>query len=114
MEHDFIKDSVSDSLFWIDENSTITSKDENGNPAEGTRLFISDDGKNVITRWKNGFLDGDSIGPGGKVVVQPAVEADGHLEYWRNGKLHRDGNLPAVSTSGFSKEEWWNENRRIR
>lgn len=108
------KTTASESFFWIDSETTITSKDEYGNPAEGTRLFRNENGEEIITRWRDGLLDGDVVGEEGNLRVLPAVEAGGHVEYWRRGMLHRDGDLPAVSTSGFSREEWWLDNKRYR
>lgn len=58
------------------------------------------------------FLPGSP--PRGGLIVQPAVETEGHIEYWRNGKLHRDNGLPAISTNDFSEEEWWENNNRIK
>lgn len=100
------------SLFWK-KDTIIQSKDENGNPAEGTRLFITPSGEEFYLRFRNGFLDGDSYTKDGKLVVQPAVEGAGHIEYWREGKLHRDGGLEAVYAEGFSVKEYWINNERI-
>lgn len=94
------------SLFYVDSETIIKSTDENGNPAEGTRITIKD-GKEVIMRFRNGLLDGDSYTRDGKLIVQPAVETEGHIEYWREGKLHRDDGLEAVSTDGFTIKEYW-------
>lgn len=54
-------------------------------------------------------LDGDSFDRNGTLLAQPAVErpSDGHLEYWRQGKLHRDGGEAAVIASGFTQKEYW-------
>lgn len=94
------------SLFYVDSETIIRSTDENGNPAEGTRITIKDD-KEVIMRFRHGLLDGDSFTKDGKLIVQPAVETEGHIEYWREGKLHRDGGLEAVYTDGFTIKEYW-------
>lgn len=93
-----------------------TSKDEQGNPANGTRLFIDEkhDNEEIIMRFNNGYLDGDSYTKEGELIVQPAVECEGHLEYWRKGQLHRDNKLPAVSTNGFSENEYWEHGERIK
>jgi hypothetical protein len=42
------------------------------------------------------------------------VEGPGHLEYWREGKLHRDNGLPAVCSRGFHHREWWTEGNCVR
>jgi len=42
----------------------------------------------------------------------PAVErSNGYKAWYKNGKLHRDGDLPAVSWSDGSKSWWKNGNR---
>lgn len=100
------------SLFYIDSETLIRSYDENGNPVEGTRITIKDD-KEVIMRFRHGLLDGDSFTKNGKLIVQPAVETEGHIEYWRKGKLHRDNGEPAVYAEGFSAKEWWENGNRL-
>jgi hypothetical protein len=77
--------------------------DTSGNPLEGT--VVTEDG--IIRRFHRGLLDGDSYTPEGKRITQPAVEGPGHLEYWREGRIHRDNGLPAVSADGFTRKEWW-------
>lgn len=49
-----------------------------------------------------------------KLIIQPAVETEGHIEYWRKGMLHRDNGEPAVYAEGFSVKEWWENNKRIK
>jgi hypothetical protein len=66
-------------------------RDSRGVPLEGIR--VTEDG--VIRRFRRGLMDGDSYTPEGKRITQPAVEGPGHLEYWREGCLHRDGGLPS-------------------
>lgn len=102
------------SLFWKNENTLIRSFDENGKPAEGTRITKTKEGKHTILRFKKGLLDGDFSEDGVNLVVQPAVETEGHIEYWRKGMLHRDNGLPAVSTNGFSENEYWENNKRVK
>lgn len=102
------------SLFWKNENTLIRSFDENGKPAEGTRITKTKEEKHTILRFKNGLLDGDFSEDGVNLVVQPAVETEGHIEYWRKGMLHRDNGLPAVSTNGFSENEYWENNKRVK
>ena len=85
-------------------------RDAGGNPLEGIR--VTEDG--IIRRFHNGLLDGDSYTPEGKRITQPAVEGPGHIEYWREGRLHRDGDLPAVSTKGFTHKEWWEQGEWIK
>jgi hypothetical protein len=77
--------------------------DTGGNPLEGT--VVTEDG--IIRRFHRGLLDGDSYTPEGKRITQPAVEGPGHLEYWREGRIHRDAGLPAVCADGFAHREWW-------
>lgn len=58
----------------------------------------------VILRFKNGLLDGDYFDKNGIFIkVQPAVEANGHLEFWRNGKLHRDNGEPAIYSDNYNE-----------
>jgi hypothetical protein len=85
-------------------------RDAGGNPLEGIR--VTEDG--VIRRFHKGLLDGDSYTAEGKRITQPAVEGPGHIEYWREGRLHRDGGLPAVSTGGFTRREWWEQGEQVR
>jgi hypothetical protein len=85
-------------------------RDSGGAPFEGIR--ITEDG--VIRRFHKGLLDGDSLTPEGKRITQPAVEGPGHIEYWREGCLHRDGGLPAVSSQGFAHREWWEHGELVR
>lgn len=76
-----------------------------------TRITIKND-KEIIMRFRHGLLDGDSFTKDGKLVVQPAVETEGHIEYWRKGKLHRDDGLEAVYTDGFTTKEYWENGER--
>lgn len=99
------------SLFYVDSETLIRSYDESGIPAEGTRITIKDD-KEVIMRFRHGLLDGDSFTKEGKLIVQPAVETEGHIEYWREGKLHRDDGLEAVFSDGFTTKEYWENGER--
>ena len=105
---------ITNSLFYKEQTECVTSVDENGNPANGTRLFFTEDNKKIIVRFNNGLLDGDSYTATGKLIVQPAVESEGHIEYWRKGKLHRDDGLAAVSSEGFSLNEYWENGERIK
>jgi hypothetical protein len=85
-------------------------RDAGGKPLEGIR--VTEDG--IIRRFRNGLLDGDSYTPEGKRITQPAIEGPGHIEYWREGCLHRDGGLPAVSSNGFMHREWWEQGEQIK
>lgn len=62
-----------------------------------------------IMRFTNGLLHGEN---------EPAVSCiDGHLEYWKNGKLHRVGGPAIVSIredeNGNTYEEFWENGERI-
>jgi hypothetical protein len=81
-----------------------------GNPVQGE--IIAGDGTGTILRFVNGLLDGDAI-TGGGIISLPAVEAPGHLEWWRQGKLHRDNGLPAVISDNLSVYEWWVDGKQI-
>ena len=79
-----------------------------GEPLHGT--VIDTDGsishiKNCILRFNNGYLVGGA---------QPAVEGTGHIEYWKDGTLHREDGLPAVSSHGFSVHEIWEHGERLK
>ena len=81
---------LSDS-YHIESNGTSDlCRDKNGRLLEGT--VITEDG--VIRRFHKGLLDGDSWTAEGRRITQPAVGCPGHLEYWREGRLHRDQGLP--------------------
>ena len=101
---------VSDSYHVESNGAFDLCRDKNGRLLEGT--VITEDG--VIRRFHKGLLDGDSYTPEGRRITQPAVEGPGHLEYWREGKLHRDNGLPAVSSRGFHHREWWTEGNCVR
>ncbi len=79
-------------------------RDADGNIQDGDVLFAK-----MIMRFKNGLLDGGD---------EPGVSCtDGHLEYWKNGKLHAIGR-PAVLTiredeDGNVYEEYWENGKRI-
>lgn len=91
-------------------NSNIQQKDENGNVLNGLRVFASDydNGETTLLLFKDGLLDGDLFDDDGNLIMQkPAVEGNGHQEYWRKGKLHRDNGEPAVLAEGFTVKEWW-------
>lgn len=107
----------SKSLFIHLNNTDHQQTDALGNPLNGT-VFYADDydnGKKTILRFINGYLDGDAFDPDGKFLMQnPAVEGQGHIEYWRQNKLHKDNGEPAISTKGFSVKEWWENGRRVR
>ena len=45
----------------------------------------------------------------------PAVVDDRGLQMWYNhGKLHRDGDMPAITWSDHEGFEWWNDGKRHR
>lgn len=97
-------------------NTQRKSYDENGNPLNGERILSDDydNGKITLVRFINGFLDGDVFDKNGKFVMQkPAVESNGHQEYWRQNKLHRDNGEPSVYAEGFSVKEWWENGNRL-
>jgi hypothetical protein len=74
-------------------------RNESEKPLEGPVITAD----NFIHRFRAGLLDGTLT----TEVIQPAVEGPGHLEYWNEGKLHRDDGLPAVISDGLRKREWW-------
>ena len=83
--------------------TNVKQVNENGSPKNGE--FFAED-KKTILRFKNGFLDGDIDTING-LIVKPAVEGPGHQEYWRENKLHRDNEMPAVISDGFAQREYW-------
>lgn len=101
----------SKSLFIEQNNSQSLFSNEN-EILNGTQ--IAEDMKTIL-RFRNGFLDGDVFDEEGKLCeVRPAVEGPGHLEYWRQNKLHRDNDEPAVISDGFSWKEWWVKGERVK
>ena len=57
----------------------------------------------------------DEFDKSGKYLgARPAVETEGHIEYWRKGCLHRDGKQPAIITNGFRNFEFWKKGKRIK
>jgi len=106
----------SKSIFIQLNNTDKQQIGENGLPINGAVFYANDydSGKKTILRFIDGFLDGDIFDENGNFIMQkPAVEGNGHLEYWRKNKLHRDNNEPAVCTNGFTEKEWWENGVRI-
>ena len=104
---------------YIDKNCNKVPKyDENNTLTNGYRIdenIYDNQGKIIILRFRNGFLDGDEFDNNGLFLgTRPAVETTGHIEYWRKGCLHRDENQPAVITKGFKICEYWQEGKRIK
>ena len=92
-----MKDSKS--IFLFLNNTDKQQLDADGIPLNGARVF----------------LDGDLFDTKGNLIMQrPAVDTDGHIEYWREGKLHRDDGLEAVYTDGFTTKEYWENGIRIK
>lgn len=79
-------------------------RDTDGKLINGDRLYTK-----MILRFDNGKLHGEN--------GEPAVETiDGHMEFWRHGRLHRKGG-PAVTTicsenTGEYQEFWENGVRK--
>lgn len=91
--------------------------DENDEPLNGEQVEYNDYQNNEITilRFRNGYLDGDIFDSNGNFITQkPAVEKSGHVEYWRENKLHRDNGEPAVFSNNFESKEWWENGKRIK
>ena len=107
----------SKSFFLFLNNTDKQQRDEHGNPINGTRIYAEDfkKRKHTILRFIDGFLDGDLFDTQGNLIMQrPAVDTDGHQEYWRKNRLHRDGSAPAVYSDGFTGEEWWQDGKRVK
>ena len=103
---------------FIDFNGLdVQLHDENGYLKNGAYFDANDYDKGIktILRFRDGKLDGDIYSKDGKfVMAKPAVEGPGHMEYWRDGKLHRDNDEPAVISNGFCDREWWKDGVFIR
>ena len=62
----------------------------------------------IVTRgrycdFKNGFLDGGQL---------PAIECDdAHMEFYKEGQLHREDGPAVISDYGKVKEYWKNGHR---
>ena len=75
--------------------------DEHGEPLVNDTI---DKGTGAILRFRNGFLDGGNL---------PAVECDDfHMEFYKDGQLHREGGPAVVSNYGKVKEFWKNGRRQ--
>jgi hypothetical protein len=96
------------SRFIESNGGTVRCLDKDGNPLQGEVIT----GEGVILRFIDGFLDGDRM-TGRGFVSLPAVESGGHLEWWRGGRIHRGGGLPAVIAENFSIYEWWDQGKKI-
>lgn len=107
----------SKSLYINENNSNKIHLDDFGRPLNEVRIdgdAYDKDKTKIILRFRNGLLDGDIYVEGKYVRTKPAVEApNGHIEYWRAGKLHRDGELAAVSSDGFTHKEYWINGERV-
>ena len=58
----------------------------------------------AILRFRNGYLDGGNL---------PAVECeDSHMEFYKDGRLHRN-NGPAVISDYGKVKEFWNNGVRV-
>lgn len=114
-----MKEQTKSKSLYIDENnSNKIHLDDFGNPLNGVRIDgekWDKDKTKVIIRFRNGLLDGD-IYIGEKYIrTKPAVETpNGHVEYWRKGKLHRDGKLAAVCSEGLLHKEYWVNGKRVQ
>jgi hypothetical protein len=96
------------------ESNGLTEKilDSGGAPLRGEAV-TAEGGEAVILRFAEGLLNGDTE-TGAGVAALPAVEAPGHIEFWRGGRLHRDNGLPAVQSDGYTVCEWWENGKRVR
>lgn len=106
------------SLYIHKNCNDIPKYDENNILTNGYRIdedAYDNQGKIIILRFRNGFLDGDEFDDNGTYLgTRPAVETIGHIEYWRNGCLHRDEKEPAVITKNFKICEYWENGKRIK
>lgn len=100
----------SNSMFLELNGKAEKQTNEAGIPLEGTQIVNG----NIIVRFHDGLMDGDSYTADGKLQAQPAIETSGHMEYWRKGHIHRDDNLPAVISKGFSVKEYWTDGNYIK
>ena len=74
--------------------------DEQGQPLVNDAI---DKETRAILRFKSGYLDGGNL---------PAVECeDAHMEFYKEGKLHREGGPAVISDYGRVKEFWENGER---
>jgi hypothetical protein len=94
--------SRSERLEWNYRHYRI--EDGRGIPIHGTSRHKN---TKLVLRFKRGFLDGDTRSGNGKLLVKPAYEREGHIEYWRYGLLHRDNGQPAVIAQNGAVKEWW-------
>jgi hypothetical protein len=86
-------------LEWNYERRRVT--DGRGRPVDGVEKYKD---IKIVMRFRWGRLDGD---PDRGKVVRPAYEEEGHLEYWRDGLMHRDNGSPAVISENGAVREWW-------
>ncbi|MBR2108303.1 MAG: hypothetical protein IJ937_13665 [Treponema sp.] len=99
-------------------NQSIQIFDKFGNPLNGCTI---DDkaydihSKIIILRFRNGYLDGDEFDESGNyVATRPAVETFGHIEYWREGYIHRDAGEAAIISNGFKTYEYWENGKQVK
>ena len=75
---------------------------DNGEPLD-EQIYVSE----CIINFNNGFIS--NLFREENNYYLPAIEcSDTHIEYWENGKLHRN-NGPAVISLWGEKHEYWHE-----
>jgi len=96
---------------YLDYEGRTIGDTKTGVPCTGLRFT----GEGVILRFnEKGQLSGGWEQNGDNAGSQlPAIEMpDGHVEYWIDGKVHREPDsegkdLPAVVSEGLTWEEYW-------
>ncbi len=70
-------------------------------------IYTSECGRYKIVEWANGSKEYWKDGKRHRDGDLPALEwASGSKEYWKDGKRHRDGDLPALEWASGYKEYW--------
>ena len=86
--------------------ASLTLRDSNSPTNMGNFLVNDtiDKDSGAILRLRNGYLDGGNL---------PAVECDdSHMEFYKDGQLHREDGPAVVSNYGKVKEFWKNGRRQ--
>ena len=98
----------SKSLFIKQNNKKCVFKSPDGKVLTGTVIIPAEEspsGAEIIIRLNDfGLLNSENM---------PAVETVGHIEFWKNGSLHRDNHLPAVCAAGFKIKEYWENGKKL-
>jgi hypothetical protein len=91
---------------WVYEHDNKRIQLESLNPATQG----GDEPKTIQSGFcrKEWWKNGKLHRDGGEPAIVIYIEGKEHKEWWKNGKLHRDGGLPAIEREDGTEEYWVN------